>query len=101
MKYAIYFFTAISIAFASCENAPTVQGRVSGAGGKTIYLESLSDNEVKPIDSTVLDADGNFSLKGLEELPFDNYRLYFDQDHYLQLIVSTKDQIRRLCEENG
>lgn len=93
MKYAIYLFTAVSIAFASCENAPTIQGRVSGAGGKTIYLESLSDNEVKPIDSTVLDADGNFSLKGLEELPFDNYRLYFDQDHYLQLIVSTNDQI--------
>jgi thiol-disulfide isomerase/thioredoxin len=90
----IYFLTVIvPIVFCSCEHSSSIHGHVAGASGKTIYLESLSDNEVNPLDSTTLDSDGNFSLKGLDKLPLDNYRLYFDNEHYIQLIVSSSDVI--------
>ena len=70
---------AAAISFASCGNSNSISGVITGAEGKTIYLESLSDSRVLPIDSTVVGSDGSFSLKSHDNLPLDFYRIYFKE----------------------
>ena len=92
MRKLIYFLSA-AIVFASCGNSNSISGVITGAEGKTIYLESLSDTKVLPIDSTVVGSDGSFSLKSHDNLPLDFYRIYFKEGNYLQLITDSSEHV--------
>ena len=84
---------AAAISFASCGNSNSISGVITGAEGKTIYLESLSDSKVLPIDSTVVGSDGSFSLKSHSNLPLDFYRIYFKEGNFLQLITDSSEHV--------
>jgi hypothetical protein len=88
MRKLLYLLSA-AIAFASCGNSNSISGVIKGAEGKTIYLESLSDSRIIPIDSTVVGSDGSFSLKSHDNLPLDFYRIYFKEGNFLQLITDS------------
>lgn len=84
---------AAAISFASCGNSNSISGVITGAEGKTIYLESLSDSRVLPFDSTVVGSDGSFSLKSHDNLPLDFYRIYFKEGNFLQLITDSSEHV--------
>jgi thiol-disulfide isomerase/thioredoxin len=92
MRKLLYFLSA-AIVFASCGNSNSISGVITGAEGKTIYLESLSDTKVLPIDSTVVGSDGSFSLKSHNNLPLDFYRIYFKEGNFLQLITDSSEHV--------
>ena len=92
MRKLLYFIGA-AILFASCGNSNSISGVITGAEGKTIYLESLSDSRVLPIDSTVVGSDGSFSLKSHDNLPLDFYRIYFKEGNFLQLITDSSEHV--------
>jgi len=89
----IFILVAAAISFASCGNSNSISGVITGAEGKTIYLESLSDSKVLPIDSTVVGSDGSFSLKSHSNLPLDFYRIYFKEGNFLQLITDSSEHV--------
>ena len=97
MRKLLYFLSA-AIAFASCGNSNSISGVITGAEGKTIYLESLSDSRVLPIDSTVVGSDGSFSLKSHDNLPLDFYRIYFKEGNFLQLITDSSEHVEITAE---
>lgn len=97
MRKLLYFIGA-AILFASCGNSNSISGVITGAEGKTIYLESLSDNKVLPIDSTVVGSDGSFSLKSHSNLPLDFYRIYFKEGNFLQLITDSSEHVEITAE---
>ncbi|MFM2315723.1 MAG: hypothetical protein RLZZ155_55 [Bacteroidota bacterium] len=97
MRKLLYFIGA-AILFASCGNSNSISGVIKGAEGKTIYLESLSDSKVLPIDSTVVGSDGSFSLKSHDNLPLDFYRIYFKEGNFLQLITDSSEHVEITAE---
>jgi peroxiredoxin len=97
MRKLLYFISA-AIVFASCGNSNSISGVITGAEGKTIYLESLSDSRVIPIDSTVVGSDGSFSLKSHDNLPLDFYRIYFKEGNFLQLITDSSENVEITAE---
>ena len=94
----IVYFLSVAILFASCGNSNSISGVITGAEGKTIYLESLSDSRVLPIDSTVVGSDGSFSLKLHDNLPLDFYRIYFKEGNFLQLITDSSEHVEITAE---
>ena len=94
----IFILVAAAISFASCGNSNSISGVITGAEGKTIYLESLSDSKVLPIDSTVVGSDGSFSLKSHDNLPLDFYRIYFKEGNFLQLITDSSEHVEITAE---
>jgi thiol-disulfide isomerase/thioredoxin len=97
MRKLLYFLSA-AVVFAACGNSNSISGVITGAEGKTIYLESLSDSKVLPIDSTVVGSDGSFSLKSHDNLPLDFYRIYFKEGNFLQLITDSSEQVEITAE---
>jgi peroxiredoxin len=97
MRKLLYFLSS-AIVFASCGNSNSISGVITGAEGKTIYLESLSDTKVLPIDSTVVGSDGSFSLKSHDNLPLDFYRIYFKEGNFLQLITDSSEHVEITAE---
>ena len=97
MRKLLYFLSA-AIVFAACGNSNSISGVITGAEGKTIYLESLSDSKVLPIDSTVVGSDGSFSLKSHDNLPLDFYRIYFKEGNFLQLITDSSEHVEITAE---
>ena len=81
------------VTLASCTKKSTIQGKIEGAGGKTIYLESLSDDKVLAIDSSNVAEDGSFVLQNHPGLNLDFYRLYFDNNHFIQLVTDSSENI--------
>lgn len=94
----LLYFIGVAIFFASCGNSNSISGVITGAEGKTIYLESLSDSRVLPIDSTVVGSDGSFSLKSHDNLPLDFYRIYFKEGNFLQLITDSSEHVEITAE---
>jgi thiol-disulfide isomerase/thioredoxin len=94
----LFIIIAAAISFSSCGNSNSISGVITGAEGKTIYLESLSDSRVLPIDSTVVGSDGSFSLKSHDNLPLDFYRIYFKEENFLQLITDSSEHVEITAE---
>ncbi len=94
----LFILILAALSFASCGNSNSISGVIKGAEGKTIYLESLSDSKVLPIDSTVVGSDGSFSLKSHNNLPLDFYRIYFKEGNFLQLITDSSEHVEITAE---
>ena len=81
MKKVVYYLLAlVLVGMSACENGPEfkVQGEVTDAENKTIYLEASGLEGIVLLDSVKLKANGNFSLAGARpEIP-EFYRLRMD-----------------------
>ena len=61
----IFFMALAAIALGACNSEPKfkVEGEVSGADGKMLYLEASALEGIVPLDSVKLEGDGSFHFK--------------------------------------
>jgi len=92
----------VSISLCSCFSGSegTISGKLKGAEGKTIYLESFANNRSVFTDSTVIGADGSFSLHPTQPLEKDFYRLFISDDDFITVITDSTE-CPRLTGELG
>lgn len=80
MKRKEFVFLALLATMSACDHKPsfTVEGNISGAADKTLYLEHSGLNGVMALDSVKLDEDGSYRFtSGRPESP-EYYRLRVD-----------------------
>lgn len=82
-------------AMLSCSSggSAVISGKISGAEGKTIYLERLVNNRWGKTDSTVIGTDGSFQLVPTQSLELDFYRLILDENDFVVLIADSTEAI--------
>ncbi len=88
------FFLCFFIASVSCLNTGTkgtISGKIDGASGKSIYLESFINNRSVFTDSTVAGADGSFSLVPSRPLEMNFYRILVGNEKYVMLITDSTE----------
>ena len=76
----IFFAALAAVVVSACDSEPKfkVEGEVSGADGKTLYLEAAALEGVHPLDSVKLKGDGTFSFKSARPKSPEFYRLRVD-----------------------
>jgi len=87
----------IVIALFSCngeDKAGFISGKIDGLEGKTIYLESFANNHSVYTDSTVVGADGSFSIKPQTPLQLDYYQIVLGTKQYITLITDSSEHIQ-------
>jgi len=84
---------AASISLACCSSGTqgTISGKIKGAEGKTIYLESFANNRSVFTDSTVIGADGSFAIRPAHPLEKDFYRLVISDEDFITLITDSTE----------
>lgn len=68
----------------------TVQAHIGGANGKMLYFDKFAGNKPVPVDSVMLDADGNGTFH-LPAMPLDFYALSLASQDMLVLILDTAE----------
>lgn len=85
-------FSALAVSMASCGGQKgSIQGKLSGAEGKTVYLERFVNNRMVLSDSTVIGADGSFLLAPTKPLELNYYRLVIDKANSIALITDSTE----------
>ena len=89
-----YIILAAAAALAACSTGPKfeVTGQVTGAEGKTLYLEASALTGIVPLDSVKLKADGAFDFKAARPASPEFYRLRVE-DKVINLSVDSTETI--------
>lgn len=76
-----------------CNNGPkgSIQGKIEGAQGKTIFLERFVNNRMVFTDSAVVGSDGSFLLVPSKPLELNYYRIVVDKANSLALITDSTE----------
>ncbi len=74
------------------DNQFVVQGKITHAEGKTIYLEELLLSSTNLVDSAKIDDSGDYKLKGKTGIPA-FYLLKLDEGKFITLLVDSTDKI--------
>ncbi len=84
---------ALSAVTVSCnkQTSGTISGKIDGAQGQTVYLESYVNNRSVYIDSTVIGSDGSFALVPGSPLEMNFYRLVLDRENFVTLITDSTE----------
>jgi len=95
MKYLSVLVLTLSVFFGSCNNAHEgyeIKGTLDNGAGKTIYLDELNMNRIDPLDSAVIDNEGNFVFRGVTNEPiFVNLRL--GPNNFASLLIDSLDKV--------
>jgi peroxiredoxin len=70
----------------------SIRGKVSHAGGQTIYLEKLLVSSTEPVDSAKMDGEGKFEFKGETDIP-GYYLLKLSDTKFITLLVDSTEQV--------
>ena len=83
-----------ALALSACNSEPKfkVEGEVSGADGKMLYLEAAALEGIVPLDSVKLKGDGSFSFKQTRPVSPEFYRLRVD-DKVINFSVDSTETI--------
>jgi thiol-disulfide isomerase/thioredoxin len=86
-------FLAFSLAIIGCNSGPkgSIQGKIEGAQGKTIFLERFVNNRMVFTDSAVIGSDGSFLLVPSKPLELNYYRIVIDKANSLALITDSTE----------
>ena len=76
----LFVMALMAVALGACDSEPKfkVEGAVTGADGKMLYLEASALEGVVPLDSVELGSAGTFSFKGIRPDSPEFYRLRID-----------------------
>ena len=88
----IFLILAVTIIGCKKGNQFTINGKVSHAEGKTLYLEELLVSSAKPVDSVRIDKNGEFKIKGESKIPT-YYLLKFSPDKMITLLVDSAENV--------
>lgn len=93
MKKILYAALATAL-LGACSSGPQfkIEGSVSGADGKMLYLEASALEGIVPMDSTELNGDGSFSFKGDRPASPEFYRLRLD-DQVINLSIDSTETV--------
>lgn len=93
-RQMIIWLFAILLIVSGCknENHFTIKGKISHAGGDTIYLDELQLSTSKPVAKTKLGEDGDFELEGKTSIPT-FYLLRLSNNNFITLLVDSLDQV--------
>ena len=90
----ICFIALAALALSACNSEPKfkVEGEVSGADGKMLYLEAAALEGIVPLDSVKLKGDGSFSFRQTRPETPEFYRLRVE-DKVVNLAVDSTETI--------
>jgi thiol-disulfide isomerase/thioredoxin len=95
MNKKLFFYVFIVLLSAGCKNnivriSGTILNPLSGA---YIYLDELKSNELKPVDSVKVSADGTFNFKREIKQP-SFYLLKSNENNFLTMLVEPGEKIK-------
>lgn len=90
----LFLMALAAIALGACNSEPQfkVEGEVSGAEGKMLYLEAAALEGIVPLDSVKLKAGGSFAFKQARPASPEFYRLRID-DKVVNLSVDSTETV--------
>lgn len=91
MKQILTFIT-LAVVLVACNSGGkqgTISGKITGAEGKTVFLQRFVDNRAVLSDSATIASNGQFTLTPSEGLELNFYRLYLDNDHSFVFITDS------------
>ena len=103
MKKRTYIYVALlAVGMAACENKPSfeVQGEVTGAADKMLYLEQNSINGIIPLDSVELGEKGDFSFSQNSADAPEFYRLRVD-NKVINFVVDSVETVNISTDIDG
>jgi len=85
---------AITVLTFGCKkpNGFVIDGKITNAQGKYLYLEELKVSSSIPVDSVELGKDGSFKFKGKIDYP-NFYLLSLNRNNFVTLLVDTTEKI--------
>lgn len=91
----IFFVALAAVALSACNSEPKfkVEGEVSGADGKMLYLEASALEGVVSLDSVKLKGDGSFSFKQVRPVSPEFYRLRVE-DKVINFSVDSTETVQ-------
>ena len=94
MKKIFSIAFAITVLAIGCkkQNGFVIDGKITNAQGKYLYLEELKVSSSIPIDSVELGKDGSFKFKGKIGYP-NFYLLSLNKNNFVTLLVDTTENI--------
>lgn len=93
MKKILPGLAVISLFACSGQGNHLIQGKISGAEGKTVYLERLVNNRWGRTDSTVIGSDGKFVLVPAHALELDYYRVALSPEDIVVIITDSTESV--------
>lgn len=91
----IFVMALVAVALGACNSEPKfkVEGAVTGADGKMLYLEASALEGIVPLDSVELGSSGFFNFEGARPESPEFYRLRVD-DRIINFSVDSTETIR-------
>lgn len=91
----IFLMALAAMALGACDSEPKfkVEGEVSGADGKMLYLEASALEGIVPLDSVKLKGDGSFAFRQARPASPEFYRLRVD-DKVINFSVDSTETVR-------
>lgn len=91
MKQILTFIT-LAVVLIACNSGGkqgSISGKITGAEGKTVFLQRFVDNRAVLIDSATIASNGEFRLTPSEGLELNFYGLYLDNERALIFITDS------------
>jgi len=94
MKKIFLIVVALAALTFACkkQNGFVIEGKITNAEGKYLYLEELKVSSSVPVDSVELGKDGSFKFKGKIGYP-NFYLLSLNKNNFVTLLVDTTEKI--------
>lgn len=91
----IFFMALAAVALSACNSEPKfkVEGEVSGADGKMLYLEASALEGIVPLDSVKLKSGGSFVFKQVRPVSPEFYRLRVD-DKVINFSIDSTETVQ-------
>ncbi len=78
-----------------------ISGEITGAPGKTIYLQRAANNRLMKTDSTTIGADGKFLIVPSQSMSMDFYVLSIDDKNMITVITDSTESLNVKGELNN
>jgi peroxiredoxin len=92
-KAILALFTVVTAMACTSASKGTIQGKIKGAEGQTIYLECLVNNRFVKTDSAQIGADGSFVMVPTRALAMDYYEITFAGKERLTIITDSTENV--------
>lgn len=91
----IFFMALAAVALSACNSEPKfkVEGEVSGAEGKMLYLEASALEGIVPLDSVKLKSNGSFAFRQVRPASPEFYRLRVD-DKVINFSIDSTETVQ-------